>query len=282
MARYISPDEFINETNGKAYDMDGAYGVQCVDGIKKFNYDVYGKFDFDCGSCGYAWGLWANYGTNGVEKYFDRYSFGEAKKGDWIIWDKGSRSADKSHVAMFIERVGDDLVKSYGQSQNGIKAFNTCNLYIEGILGVLRPKIYESPEPTPTPGDYPFDGIVKKGSPLYNANGEKYPSGASADRDVTVEGELNGRYKVWGSTFNPHEVYVDKENVIRKGTSTYPFNAIIKKGSQLYDKNGNKYNKTNADRNVIVQGEQTSTGRYQIYGETFTPHVVYCDKSAIM
>ena len=62
--------------------------------------------------------------------------------------------------------------------------------------------------------------------------------------------------------------------------SPYPFNATIKKGSQLYDKNGKKYNKTNADRAVTVQGEYN--GRYQIYGETFNPHVVYCDKSSII
>lgn len=62
--------------------------------------------------------------------------------------------------------------------------------------------------------------------------------------------------------------------------SPYPFNATIKKGSQLYDKNGKKYNKTNADRNVTVQGEYN--GRYEIYGETFNPHIVYCDKSSII
>jgi len=138
-----------------------------------------------------------------------------------------------------------------------------------------------APQPTPpTPSDYPWDGVVKKGSPLYRENGSKYPNGASCDRDVSVEGELNGRYKVWGETFNPHEVYVDKNNVVRKG-SIYPFNATVKKGSPLYDANGNKYpNGASANRPVIVQGELN--GRYQIYGETFTPHVVYCDKSSII
>lgn len=138
---YISVDEFINTTNGKAYDVDGSCGVQCVDGIKEFNKLVYGKWDFNCGSCGYAWGLWANYGTNGVEKYFDRYPYSQARKGDWIIWNNGSKSAPKSHVAMFVENKG-DMVNAYGQNQNGIKAFNFANLYTEGILGVLRPKIY--------------------------------------------------------------------------------------------------------------------------------------------
>lgn len=275
MANYISPDEFINETDGKAYDMDGAYGVQCVDGIKKFVQDVYGESNFTCGN-DYAYGLWTNYGSNGVEKYFDRYPFNEAKKGDWIIWNWGSPEAEKSHVGMFYELLG-DRVRTYGQNQNGIKAFNFCNISVSGILGVLRPKIYEGQEPTE---DYPFEGIVKKGAELYNENGYKYPGDCKANRDCTVEGELNGRYKVYCFKFDPTTVYTDKENVIKKDTSIYPFNAIIKKGSKLYDVNGNIYNKANANRNVIVQGEVN--GRYQIYGETFTPHVVYCDKNAIM
>lgn len=143
MAKYITPQQFIDSTIGKAYDMDGSYGVQCVDGIKKFAYDVYGEYKFDCGSCGYAYGLWTNYGTNGVEKYFNKHSFSEARKGDWIIWNWGSKGCAYSHVAMFDSMKTNDIVNSYGQSQNGIKAFNMCPIYTDGILGVLRPKIYE-------------------------------------------------------------------------------------------------------------------------------------------
>lgn len=144
MAKYISPDEFINETNGKEYDIDHYAGVQCVDGIKKFNLDVYGTYDFNCGGCDYAYGLWKYYGTNGVEKYFNKHPFSEARKGDWIIWDWGSKSCAYSHVAMFIDKPSSNLVNAYGQSQNGKKAFNFCNIYTDGILGVLRPKIYEN------------------------------------------------------------------------------------------------------------------------------------------
>ena len=142
MAKYISPDEFIRETNGKAYDIDHASGVQCVDGIKKFNLDVYGNYDFTCGN-GWAYGLWTCYGSNGVEKYFNKHPFSEAKKGDWIIWNWGSKSCEYSHVAMYVDMKSNDLVNAYGQSQNGIKAFNTCAIYTDGILGVLRSKIYE-------------------------------------------------------------------------------------------------------------------------------------------
>lgn len=143
MAKYITPQQFINSTIGKAYDMDGSYGVQCVDGIKKFAYDVYGEYKFDCGACGYAYGLWTNYGTNGVEKYFNKHSFSEARKGDWIIWNWGSKGCAYSHVAMFDSMKTSNVVNSYGESQNGIKAFNMCPIYTDGILGVLRPKIYE-------------------------------------------------------------------------------------------------------------------------------------------
>ena len=139
-------------------------------------------------------------------------------------------------------------------------------------------KYTDQPTP-PTPSPYPFEGIVKKGSPLYREDGSKYPNGASTDRAVIVKGEVNGRYQVYGETFNPHIVYVDKGNVVRK-SSDYPFRATIRKGSQLYDANGNKYNKTNADRAVTVECEVN--GRYQIYGQTFNPHIVYCDKNAII
>ena len=167
-----------------------------------------------------------------------------------------------------------DFKNEVRKNDNGRWGTNSNYPYLGCIINPANPK----PDIEPS-GGYPFEGLVKKGSPLYNEQGQKYANGASADRDVTVEGELNGRYQVWGSTFNPHTVYVDKGNVVKKGDK-YPFNAIIKKGSNLYDKYGNKYkNGTSADRDVIVQGEYN--GRYEIYGETFNPHVVYCDKSSI-
>ena len=144
MANYISPEAFVKETKGNAYDIDHTAGVQCVDGIKKFNVDVYGKYDFNCGSCGYAYGLWTNYGTNGVEKYFNQHPFSEVQEGDWVIWNKGSKDAPKSHVAMFSKKVNSNTIEAYGQNQNGKKYFNFANVNTNGILGVLRPKIYES------------------------------------------------------------------------------------------------------------------------------------------
>ena len=141
MVKFVSPDTFIKNTKGKQYDMDKVAGVQCVDGIKKFTYDLYGKYDFNCGSCGYAYGLWTNYGTNGVEKYFTKVPYKEAVKGDWIIWNKGSSQCPTSHVAMFVS--GDaKKVNAYGQNQNGHKYFNTASISTNGILGALRCREY--------------------------------------------------------------------------------------------------------------------------------------------
>lgn len=142
----ITIDKFIEETKGKEYDYDKSYGVQCVDGIKVFvNKMLNTNPDFTCGN-GWAYGLWTCYGSNGVEKHFNKHSYSEARKGDWIIWNKGSKQAPNSHVGMFIERVGNEKVKSYGQNQNGIKAFNYADVSTDGILGVLRLKELESVE----------------------------------------------------------------------------------------------------------------------------------------
>lgn len=138
---------------------------------------------------------------------------------------------------------------------------------------------YEEPQPPTPTEDYPFKGVIKKGSRLYNAEGGTYNK-ALTDKDVTVEGEHNGKYKVYGEYFNPHIVYVDKQDVIKKGETIYPFTAIIKKGSKLYDVNGNKYNKTKTDKTVEVKGEVN--GRYEIHNQYFKPNIVYCDKNSIV
>ncbi|MBO7615077.1 MAG: CHAP domain-containing protein [Bacilli bacterium] len=64
--------------------------------------------------------------------------------------------------------------------------------------------------------DYPFKGIIKGGSPLYNQNGVKYKYGTRCDREVDVIGELNGRYKIYCTKFTPNTVYCNKSDVTRK------------------------------------------------------------------
>lgn len=136
----------------------------------------------------------------------------------------------------------------------------------------------ENPEPTP-PSDYPFDGIVHKGAVFYNQYGQRYSSSAKSDFEVQVQGELDGRYKVYASRLNPNVVYTDKSNITKIGD--YPFNGIVKKGSPLYNEYGSRYkNGASADRDVKVEGEVN--GRYKVYGNTFNPHIVYVDKQNVI
>ena len=213
----------------------------------------------------------------------------EPVNGGIMVWEgKGSLAG---HVAV-VEKINNDgtvftsesgynhfAFENYTRNNNNGRWGLTSNYtYLGCIINPSNPT--PEPDPEPTPSDYPFEGVIKKGSPLFNENGYQYPSSCQADRDVTVQGEVNGRYKIYGSTFNPHIVYANKNDVTKKG-SGYPFPAIVKKGSPLYDVNGKRYpNGASADRKVTVQAEVN--GRYQIYGDTFNPHVVYCDKSSIV
>lgn len=62
---------------------------------------------------------------------------------------------------------------------------------------------------------FPFNGLVKKGSYFYNANGQRYKSPAKSSFEVQVQGEYNGRYKIYASRLNPNIVYCNKSDIIR-------------------------------------------------------------------
>ena len=207
--------------------------------------------------------------------------------GGIMVW-KGISKNNAGHVAS-VEQINEDgsvltsesgynhfAFRNYTRTrENGNWGLNSNFEYLGCIINPSNPK----PEPTPTPSPYPFDGIVKKGSKLYNESGNQYKNSASQDRQVTVLGEKGNRYKVYGTTFNPNIVYVDKKNVVPN--TGYPFKAILKKGSPLYDEQGHKYkNGASADRDVEVRGEVN--GRYKFFGKTFNPNVVYCNKTDII
>ncbi len=138
----------------------------------------------------------------------------------------------------------------------------------------------EGSKPTPKPTEkFPFEGKVAKGSVFYTAKGNSYKNKAKESFNVIVQGELNGRYKIYASRLNPNVVYVDKKNITK--ISKYPFTATIKMGSYLYSSNGQRYKyPAKANRKVEVLGELN--GRYKIKCNTFTPNIVYCNKSSII
>lgn len=223
---------------------------------------------------------WAQYALeDGVVETVAKDSYGALCI--WVRYDRLGYRCLHAHLDRF------NVSKGQKVNHNTILGYTGTTGYSTGVhlhLGVkyIGQSDWVDPESIDyqeAPSEFPFNGIVKKGAYLYNESGTRYKNPASKDRQVEVLGEKNGRYKVYGSTFTPHVVYVNKGDVTKN--SGYPFTAILKKGSPLYDANGNKYkNGASADRDVVVQGE--TNGRYKIFGSTFRPNIVYCNKGDIV
>lgn len=162
---------FYNQQVGKAVDIDYTAGVQCVDLFKIFTKVNYNVWQYNCGN-GYANGLWLNRKSKPYYKYFDEVSVNNLQDGDWCFWDKGSRDCPDSHVAMYYQG------KFFGQNQAGVKAATLINIDKQGILGVLRPKMYQGPidQGTATSADQLlFVGSKVKFSGIFKADILKSP-----------------------------------------------------------------------------------------------------------
>ena len=131
----LSPKQFYDSHIGKAYDVDSSYGVQCVDAFKLFTLEQYGISNYNCTN-GYASGLWIYRKEKPYYQHFIEVSVNDLKNGDWVFWNNGAEECPDSHVAMYYNG------KFFSQNQFGCKSFSLVNISYDGILGVLRPKIY--------------------------------------------------------------------------------------------------------------------------------------------
>lgn len=205
----MTAKEFYERHIGKAVDIDGAFGVQCVDLFKAFTKENYGVWQYNCTN-GYASGLWTYRKDKPYYKYFVDGNINSLQNGDWVIWGN-CKIAPNSHVAMYYNG------KFLGQNQNG-KRYATCiNITKQGVIGVLRPKMY-IPSGTPTnkktyvnlPPQYDSWAVYKLNSkPLkVNAIGKLNPKKygglsyyvyAYRDNGATVEIQTSvyGRVKIY-------------------------------------------------------------------------------------
>lgn len=133
----MTATEFYNQQVGKAVDIDYTAGVQCVDLFKIFTKNNYGVWQYTCGN-GFANGLWLNRKSKPYYQYFDEVSINSLQDGDWCFWDKGAKDCPDSHVAMYYQG------KFFGQNQKGVEAASLVNISKDGMLGALRPKIYQN------------------------------------------------------------------------------------------------------------------------------------------
>lgn len=138
-----TPHEYYLSVIGKAFDEDGVYGCQCVDGFKQFCRTQLGlNLGSICNPTGYATSIWDNYESLGLNKYFDKVPANQMVDGDWAIWGMNSRSCKYSHIAMFRKDNGNGTGIFLGQNQLGHPEFTQINIFYDGLRGGLRPKIY--------------------------------------------------------------------------------------------------------------------------------------------
>ena len=160
----MTAKEFYNKHNGRAVDVDGTAGIQCVDLFKAFTKENYGISNYNCTN-GYASGLWIYRKSKPYYSKFKEVSINSLQNGDWVFWAKGSRPCPKSHVAMYYNG------KFFGQNQ-GQKAARLINISTSGVLGVLRPKMYVKRASTTTntsSGSFlPARGYIKLGDKSEN------------------------------------------------------------------------------------------------------------------
>lgn len=149
MSKYISVEEFRNAVIGKGIDVDGAYGVQCVDLFNYFNKIVNDGVYINCSPSGYAKSIYENRYNNDALNYYEDIGNGSMQPGDWAIWGNCD-IAPYSHIAMFIRDNGNGTGVFLGQNQNDDRNACEINLPYRGKIGALRPKIYVIQQNIPT------------------------------------------------------------------------------------------------------------------------------------
>lgn len=136
----ITFDDWITQTQGRYWDMDGAYGAQCWDLWAKYCMDLYGASVSDCITpTGYAEGNYTHFPTNAkmaaiFEKKPADYS---PVKGDVAFWNFSSHHPG-SHVSIVIEDgVHDGRITVLSQNPNPAKRMT---FDLTAFLGYLHPK----------------------------------------------------------------------------------------------------------------------------------------------
>lgn len=154
----MTAKEFYEKHKNKKIDMDFSPKgdiYQCVDLFKAFTKENFNTNDYTTGN-GYASGLWINRKSKPYYKYFVEANKNKMQNGDWVFWGK-SKATPSTHVAMYYDG------KFLGQNQNGKKEATLVKISKDGILGVLRPKIYVKNSPNNAQKEK-VDQILHKGS----------------------------------------------------------------------------------------------------------------------
>lgn len=135
----IAFDIFISKYLGRATDVDGAAGVQCVDLAKAYLRDVYDIPFFSVGSAKNYFEQFDNYSAfkSKFEKIENTPKFVPAK-GDIAVWGS-TKGGGHGHVALCTGEGDTRHFYSYDQNWSG-KVCKRVRHDYKGFLGVLRPR----------------------------------------------------------------------------------------------------------------------------------------------
>lgn len=132
----MTPESFVNEVNGRAYDEDGSYGSQCWDLFRHFLNEVAPNLSAQCSISGYVRDLWQLKDNYGYGSIFDYVQAGDpVQDGDWVVYGKCAHSPE-GHIAF----VYNGMI--YGCNQNGHPECTAIPLYSD-YIGAFRYRGYD-------------------------------------------------------------------------------------------------------------------------------------------
>lgn len=131
--------DFINKTKGKAIDVDGSYGAQCVDLFNYFNKLYNGGVYINCKPSGYARSLAENKNSNGILNYYQETAVNNMIEGTVVVYGNCS-FAPQSHVCFFIKDNGNGTYQALQQNNGGKQYVTIDNNPYTGIIGAFIPK----------------------------------------------------------------------------------------------------------------------------------------------
>lgn len=189
----MTAKEFKKRVEGKAYDVDGAFGAQCWDLFAYFcqlmKYPIY-----NCTTTGYVPDLWNDRKKNGILKKFVETQ--NMQEGDWCIWGKCAAAPD-GHIAMYLSDNGDGTGQFLGQNQ-GSNVANVITMPYAGSLGALRANDYVKKPAKKTPAQKA--GIAASGTMVATVDRIRVRNNASLSKGET------GLYYDKGMTLNYESV----------------------------------------------------------------------------
>lgn len=151
-------EQFIAKYNGQPVDFDKAYGVQCVDLFNYYNQEVVGAPRLGTPRTGGARDLWEVPSSAKSAHYLSLGADVQLQRGDVLVYGAPHGKYIENGVARYFGHVA--IYVGNGQvfqaNANGRRYATLDPVFTNGLLGVLRPKMFQQPSaPAPTPAPAP-------------------------------------------------------------------------------------------------------------------------------